>query len=217
MKTRMKTKLRRRLGISTVITTIIILVASVVLAASIVLYSGSLIQSKTAIEGITITGVKLFVHDNEDGKAANGLAWGAFGVRNSGDKIVSLDKISIRGNDVGFSNWYSNKTVTDGTFDSVYTFPGWAGTGGNLTRQSGSVTCETSATVPVVQVAVDSVGFCADAQSGALSLGLGERAVIYFKTGNGTLTPSDAGATTTVSIFAGNAGAPFSVTVKGQS
>ena len=217
----MKTKLRRRLGISTVITTIIILVASVVLAASIVLYSGSLIQSQTAIEGITISGVKLFVHDNSDGLAANGLAWGAFGVRNSGDKVVSLDKISVRGNDVGFSNWFSNKTVTDATFDSVYTFPGWLGTagtpgGGSLVKQSASVTCDGAAD-PDVQVAVNSVGFCADSQSGALSLGLGERAVIYFKMGNGTLTPTDAGATTTISIFAGNAGAGFSIAVKGQS
>ncbi len=214
MITRMNT--RRRLGISTVITTIIILVASVVLAASIVLYSGSLIQSQTAIEGITISGVKLFVHDNSDGLAANGLAWGAFGVRNSGDKVLSLDKISVRGNDVGFSNWYSNKTVTDATFDSVYTFPGWLGTTGSLVKQSASVTCDGAAD-PDVQVAVNSVGFCADSQSGALSLGLGERAVIYFKMGNGTLTPTDAGASTTISIFAGNAGAPLSVTVKGQS
>jgi len=216
MKTRMKTKLRRRLGISTVITTIIILVASVVLAASIVLYSGSLIQSQTAIEGITISGVKLFVHDNVDLTAPDGLAWGAFGVRNSGDKIVSLDKISIRGNDVGFSNWYSNKTVTDATFDSVYTHPGWLGTTGSLVKESAAVTCDGAAD-PDIQVAVDSTGFCADQQIGALSLGLGERAVIYFKMGNGTLTSSDAGASTTVSIFAGNAGAPLSVTVKGQS
>jgi len=215
MITRMKTKLRRRLAISTVITTIIILVASVVLAASIVLYSGSLIQSKTAIEGITITGVKLFVHDNLDGKAANGLAWGAFGVRNSGDKIVSLDKISIRGNDVGFSNWFSNKTVTDGAFDSVYIHPGWLGTGGSLVKDT-SLGCNADDGADVM-VNLGGEDFCADAQSGSLSLGLGERALIYFKLGNATLTPTDAGATTTVSIFAGNAGAPFSVTVKDQS
>ncbi len=184
------------------------------LAASIVLYSGSLIQSQTAIEGITISGVKLIVHDNANLKAPDGLAWGAFGVRNSGDKIVSLDKISIRGNDVGFSNWFSNKTITDTTFDSVYTHPGWNNTNGFLKGET-AATCS-SVTVDV-EILVDTVGFCANAQSGALSLGLGERAVIYFKMGNGTLTPSDAGASTTVSIFAGNAGAPLSVTVKGTS
>jgi len=214
MEIRMKTKLRRRLGISTVITTIIILVASVVLAASIVLYSGSLIQSQTAIEGITISGVKLFVHDNANGKAPDGLAWGAFGVRNSGDKIVSLDKITIRGNDVGFSNWFSNKTVTDATFDSVYTHPGWNNTNGFLTGET-AATC--SAVQVDVEIVLDSIGFCANKQSGSLSLDLGERAVIYFKLGNGTLSPTDAGASTTVGIFAGNAGAPLSITVQGQS
>jgi len=209
----MKTKLRRRLGISTVITTIIILVASVVLAASIVLYSGSLIQSQTAIEGITISGVKLYVHDNANSRAPDGLAWGAFGVRNSGDKIVSLDKISIRGNDVGFSSWYSNKTVTDATFDSVYIHPGWLGTTGSLIKDT-SLGCNADG-VADVMVNIDGEDFCADSQSGALSLDIGERAVIYFKLGNGTLTPTDAGASTTVSIFAGNAGAPLSITVKG--
>jgi len=117
MKARMKTKLRRKRGISTVITTIIILVASVVLASGVVLYSTSLFQTGTQTETIAITGVKVFVHATDP----NGLAWGAFGVRNSGDKILSLDKISIRGNDVGFSDWYSNKTVTQKTFDSIYT------------------------------------------------------------------------------------------------
>jgi len=186
-----------------------------VLAASIVLYSGSLIQSQTAIESISITGVKLFVHDNADGTAPDGLAWGAFGVRNNGDKIVSLDKISIRGNDIGFSNWYSNKTVTDGAFDAVKTHPGWLGTGGSLTKAT-SLGCNADDGADVM-VNIGTEGFCADAQSGSLSLGLGERAVIYFKMGNGTLTSSDAGASTTVSIFAGNAGAPLSITVKGQS
>jgi len=210
MKTRMKTKLRRRLGISTVITTIIILVASVVLGSGVVLYSTSLFQSGTLTETISITGVKVWVHATD----SKGLAWGAFGVRNSGDKILSLDKISIRGNDVGFSSWYSNKTVTQAAFDSVYTHPGWNNTNGFLTG-------ETAATCSGVQVDVEITlggeGFCADAQTGPLSLGLGEKAVVYFKLGNGTLTTLDSGANTNVSIFAGKAGAPLAVTVKAQS
>ena len=80
----MKTKLRRRLGISTVITTIIILVASVVLAAGVVLYATSLFQTGTLTENISITGVKIYVHADDSA----GLAWGAFGVRKSGDKII---------------------------------------------------------------------------------------------------------------------------------
>ena len=210
MKARMKTKLRRRRGISTVITTIIILVASVVLASGVVLYSTSLFQTGTQTETIAITGVKVFVHATD----SNGLAWGAFGVRNSGDKILSLDKISIRGNDVGFSDWYSNKTVTTKTFDSIYTHPGWSNVAGGLTTQT-AATC--SSVTPIVEINFGDEGFCANAQTGPLSLGLGEKAIVYFKLGNGTLTTLDAGSNTNVSIFAGKAGAPLSVTVKAQT
>jgi len=210
MNSRMKTKLRRRLGISTVITTIIILVASVVLGSGVVLYSTSLFQSGTLTETISITGVKVWVHATD----SKGLAWGAFGVRNSGDKILSLDKISIRGNDVGFSSWYSNKTVTQAAFDSVYTHPGWNNTNGFLVGET-AATC--SGVQVDVEIDLDGEGFCANAQTGPLGLGLGEKAVIYFKLGNSTLTTLDSGANTNLSIFAGKAGAPISITVKAQS
>jgi len=210
MNARMKTKLRRRLGISTVITTIIILVASVVLGSGVVLYSTSLFQSGTLTESISITGVKVFVHATDP----EGLAWGAFGVRNSGDKILSLDKISIRGNDIGFSSWYSNKTVTQATFDSVYKHPGWNGTKGFLTHET--VSCGV-ANAADVEILLGTEGFCANAQTGPLSLGLGEKAVVYFKLSNGTITTLDSGANTNVSIFAGKAGAPFAITVKAEA
>jgi len=54
-------------------------------------------------------------------------------------------------------------------------------------------------------------------QTGPLSLGLGEKAVVYFQLGNGTLTTLDSGANTNISIFAGKAGAPFAITVKAES
>jgi len=207
----METKLRRRLGISTVITTIIILVASVVLAAGVVLYATSLFQTGTLTESISITGVKVYVHATD----TNGLAWGAFGVRNSGDKILSLDKISIRGNDVGFSSWYSNKTVTQAAFDSVYIHSGWNNTAGFMVRDTG-LTCGADNSVEVM-IDIGGEGFCADAQTGPLSLGIGEKAVVYFKVSNGTLTTLDSGANTNVNIFAGKAGAPLAVTVKAES
>ena len=209
MKTRMKTKLRRRLGISTVITTIIILVASVVLGSGVVLYSTSLFQSGTLTETISITGVKVYVHATDSA----GLAWGAFGVRNSGDKILSLDTISVRGNNIGFSSWFSNKTVETATFDSVYKFPGWDTDPSNGTMTKETVTCGSA----TVQIALGGAGFCANAQTGPLSLGLGEKAVVYFQLSNGTLTTLDSGVSTNVNIFAGKAGAPLAVTVKAEA
>jgi len=208
----MKTKLRRRLGISTVITTIIILVASVVLAAGVVLYATSLFQTGTLTENISITGVKIYVHATDDA----GLAWGAFGVRNSGDKILSLDTISVRGDNIGFSSWYSNKTVTQAAFDSVYKFPGWFLIGGfpNGTMIQEAPSCAGS---QKVRITLGGEGFCANAQEGPLSLGLGEKAVVYFQLSNGTLTELDSGVTTNVNIFAGKAGAPLAVTIKAET
>jgi len=176
-----------------------------------VLYATSLFQTGTLTENISITGVKVYVHATDDA----GLAWGAFGVRNSGDKILSLDKISVRGDDIGFSSWFSNKTITQATFDSVYKFPGWEPAGGphNGTLIQETVTCGTS----TIRIALTTEGFCANAQEGPLSLGLGEKAIIYFQLSNGTLTELDAGVTTNVNIFAGKAGAPLSVSVKGES
>jgi len=208
----MKSKLRRRLGISTVITTIIILVASVVLAAGVVLYATSLFQTGTLTESISITGVKVYVHATDPA----GLAWGAFGVRNSGDKILSLDKISIRGNDIGFSSWFSNKTVETATFDSVYKFPGWDTPLNGTMKQEAAANCGPGG-VGKIKIALGGEGFCAIAQTGPLSLGLGEKAVVYFQVSNGTLTTLDSGVTTNVNIFAGKAGAPLAVTVKAET
>ncbi len=59
--------------------------------------------------------------------------------------------------------------------------------------------------------------FNATASTGSLGLNTGDTAVIYFKVNNGTLTTLDAGATTTVGIFAGVAGGPLSISIVGQS
>ncbi len=56
-----------------------------------------------------------------------------------------------------------------------------------------------------------------DAGTGPVSLTPGSSAVIYFKLTNGTLTSLDSGLNTSVSIFAGQAGAPQSVTIQGKS
>ena len=95
-------------ALSTVLTTIIILVASVVLATGVVLYGTSLFQTSTQQESISVSGVKLWTNSGED----IGYTWGAFAVRNSGDKILSVDKITIRGVDVPFAQWYPDVNVT---------------------------------------------------------------------------------------------------------
>jgi len=58
----MQTKLSKKRAISTVLTTVIILVASVVLAAGVVLYGTSLFQGGTQTENISVSETKIWVH-----------------------------------------------------------------------------------------------------------------------------------------------------------
>jgi hypothetical protein len=208
----MKTKLSKSRALSTVLTTVIILVASVVLGSGVVLYGASLFQGGTQQESISVSGVKVWVHATD----TNGLAWGAAGVRNTGDKVLSVDKIQIRGTDIPFTQWYPDNTVTAALFQKALEHPGWSGAAGMLTTDDPDTLCTNT-----VEVDLDDTGgedpICANAGTGPISLTPGSSAIIYFKLNNGTLTTLDSGANTSVNIFAGKTGAPQSVTIQGQS
>jgi len=204
----MKTKLSRKRAISTVLTTVIILVSSVVLGSGVVLYGTSLFQSGTQQEAITASGIKIWVHTD----ATEGLAWGAAKVRNTGDKVVSVDKIQIRGADVPFSQWYPDTTVNSTTFQQALNFTGWSGVAGLMANSTGICGGEN------LQIRIFAEGdICANVASGPVSLSPGQAGIIYFKLTNGTITSLDSGASTSVNVYAGKAGAPQTVTVEGRT
>ena len=101
-------KRRGNVGPSEVIIVIMALTGSVILASGVVLYGTTLFQGGAQQEAITVSGIKMWVH----GTAGDGLAWGAFAVRNSGDKVLSVDRISVRGTDIPFEQWYADNNVT---------------------------------------------------------------------------------------------------------
>lgn len=207
----MKTKLSKNRALSTVLTTVIILVASVVLGSGVVLYGASLFQGGTQQESISVSNVKVWVHATD----SNGLAWGAAGVRNTGDKVVSVDKIQIRGADVPFTHWYTDTTVTASVFQLALNHTGWNGQYiakiGNCSGNSEIVAIDPDSSGSVTEC------IAANAGTGPVSLTPGSSAVIYFQLTNGTLTSLDSGASASVNIFAGKTGAPQSVTIQGKS
>ncbi len=211
----MKTKLSKKRAISTVLTTVIILVSSVVLGSGVVLYGTSLFQGASQTEEITIAGTKLWVHSSDPA----GIAWGATTVRNSGDKVLSLDKITVRGVEIPFSQWYVDTTLSTTQYSSALNFTGWVNNptpstgGGPALIKHG--TCVGNVNYLCNEIA-DAIGIEGVQATGSVGLGTGDTAVIYFKVNNGTLTSLDAGATTTVGIFAGVAGAPLSISIVGQ-
>jgi len=207
----MKTKLSKKRAISTVLTTVIILVASVVLGSGVVLYGTSLFQGAGQAESIAVTGVKIWVHASDD----KGIAWGAAAIRNSGDKIVAVDQITVRGVDIPISQWYVDNTLTSTLFQASLNHTGWVntnpGTDGPSMIKNGD--CDTGHT-EYFCIDQGSAGILnATAATGSVSLNTGGTAIIYFKVNNGTLTPLDAGSSTTVAVFAGITGGPKSITV----
>ena len=217
--------IRRSKAISTVLTTMIILVAAIVLATGVVIYGTSLFQTGAQQEAITIQGVSMWVNATN----SSGVAWGAVGVRNSGDKLVSVDTIQIRGVSIPFSNWYVDKSqtrVTTENFQSQFKHNGTDLTNLHELRDSvdasSTVTtsCPTSVTLTddnTIETDFDGAGskptICLLQASGPTSLNPGEKLIVYFKVPHGVIGPVDSGSATSVSLFAGKTGAPTSVTI----
>ncbi len=222
----MKTKLKKR-AISTILTTVIILVASVVLGSGVVLYGTSLFQSSTLTESIVVSGTKVWV-DPTDSGGQGGHAWGAAGIRNNGDKIVSFDKISVRGIDVPFTSWFVTTNQTQASVENTQASFSHSGVAfyeitGEMGDTQGTLTtavpegCTSGDFANEIIIDVDGDGsaptMCLLQQTGPISLSPGDRAVVYFQVINNTLNPIDAGANTSVNLFAGKTGAPLSLTV----
>jgi len=212
----MKTRLSKKRAISTILTTVIILVSSVVLGSGVVLYGTSLFQGSTLTEQLTVTGAKLWVEPADD----NGHAWGAAGLRNSGDKAIQVDKITVRGVDVPFTDWFATTVQAEASVANVnaaFNHTNGYNTGGEMNDASGALgnpaPCTSDNQPDQIIMNVGDVDMCLQRLSGPIGLDPGDRAVVYYKVINGTINTIDAGANTSVNIFAGKTGAPLSLTI----
>ena len=203
----------KRKGISTVIATVIILVASVVLGSGVVLYGTSLFQTAAQEQSIEVTGTQIWVNATD----TLGDTWGAAGIRNNGDQILSVDTISLKGKTVPFSSWYfdtDQTRVTQTNYQSNFVHEGTSGVG---TIMNNSTSVDAGCTTPLVLdfdgAGVGAPTLCMAQGTGPIGLSPGERAVVYFQLPQEVITPLDAGASTTLQIFAGKAGAPLSAII----
>jgi len=193
------------------------MVASIVLASGVVLYGTTLFQGGAQQESITVSGIKMWVH----GTDAKGLAWGAFTVRNTGDKVLSVDRIAVRGTDVPFAQWFPDADVTSDIIQQPMNFTGWSNDDGKLKNDTAAKTwCDAntvgSTMALEIQTGAATVSdgyFCAKPGAGPIGLDPGEAAIIYFRVNNGTISSVDGGATTSISVFAGKSGAPQSIAI----
>lgn len=195
---------------------IMILTTSIILSGGVVLYGASLFQGGAQQEAISVTGVEVWVY----GSVSDSLAWGAFSVRNTGDKVLSVDRIIVRGTDVPFAQWYPDTSVTSTIIQQPMNFPGWSNNNGLLNNDT-SANCSPSTTMELVlqpSASPASDGwFCANAATGPIVLDPNHAAIIYFRLNNGTISGMDGGATANVSVFAGKTGAQQSTNIASKT
>ena len=215
--------LTRRKGISTVLTTVIILVASVVLGSASGLYGTSLFQTAAQQDNIAVSGIQVWVNATD----STGDAWGAAGVRNNGERIISVDTIQVRGTTVPLSNWYFDKDqtrVSVNNFQSEYVHEGTSGAGTlmkDTVDAGGAVTTACGAAFPdgtTLEIDFDDAGtqetLCLQQASAPIALNPGDRMIVYFQVPTGKITPIDSGASASLNIFAGKTGAPLAITIQ---
>lgn len=213
--------LRNRKAISTVLTTVIILVASVVLGSGVVLYGTSLFQSGAQQDSIAVSGMNVWVNATD----STGDAWGAAGVRNNGEKIISVDTIQVRGTTVPISNWYVDKDPTRVTVTNFQTSYVHEGTGGADTLMRDTIeaggTVTSSCTTPdatTLEIDLDDSGplptLCLVQATAPIALSPGDKMIVYFQIPSGKITPIDSGASASLNIFAGKTGAPLAITIQ---
>jgi len=102
----MKDFLKNKKGLSTVITTLIILVVSVLLATVVTFYAINVTTTRVQEEALHLT--KPHVWYNTTG----GWAQAAIVLVNTGGKDMVIDKISVRGQESNWSNVYYWRTNT---------------------------------------------------------------------------------------------------------
>jgi hypothetical protein len=214
-----QTRTKNRKAISAVLTTIIILVASIVLGTSVVIFSTGLFQTGGQQQAVQVQGLKGWVANN----FTAGYSWGAFAIKNTGDKMVPISSITLRGTTVPYVNWYAdlNQTHTSGNFQSQFISTGINSQGNMQTNVSyttstcptyngiaaspNEITISENGTADTIPGPYSRVMLCLQPQSGPIALPPGNIAVIYFKNPTGLYGTTDAGVTSTISVQAGTA------------
>jgi len=216
-----------RRAISVVMTTMIILVASVVLGTGVVIYGTSLFQTGGQQQSIVSQGIKLWVNSTVQG--STNYAWGAAAIRNNGDVLASVNTIQIRGASVPFNAWFVNSTqsvMNSGTnFQSQFNLtktdqngnPIGSAANGGVVSPAATCTQSTRGVLPFTTFLIDedgagtSIPLCFVQQTGPISLNPGDAMIIYFKAPSSIFKSLDSGSVVTIGIFAGKVGAPQTI------
>ena len=189
---------KQRKGISTVLTTLIVVVASVVLGSAVTLFGTSLFQSGVQQQSLAVSGDRVFID------SAGTEAIGAFVVRNTGDKVIGIDTVTVRGTPVPFGSWWYNNTATNLATLSAK----------ELAFVTTPATFQCTACIEFTDA---TTGIDAAQATGPVLLKTGQIMILYYNIPDGKITSADLGASVSVGVFAGTATAVKTVTVQSDT
>lgn len=187
-----------RKGVSLVLTTLIIVAAAVTISTTLILFTTSFITKSSAIPSMRVTNTNYWINST-----ANAV-WGAASIRNSGDSLLQITDIIVRGNSVPFPDWYididQNRVTLDNSQRQLF-YPGNDGSG-MLKDSVGSV--DTGPNIIDIDLdkspATTSDRIALSKASGSFFLKSGERAIIYFRVPGGILGSQDIGESASMNI-----------------
>jgi hypothetical protein len=172
----MKGFLKSKKGLSTVVTTLIILVVSVLLATVVTYYAINITTTRLESEDLKITKVHIWTNSS--------LAQAAFVLTNVGGRDVLLDKITVRDQSSAWTSvyyWEANVTVSSDL---------------NFTN--------TALNASTANITVQGTGRTFNQASDDIAVSSGTTMVIYIDSPD-SITVSDIGVTTRVTIHSANA------------
>ncbi|MCW3981143.1 MAG: hypothetical protein NWF11_06670 [Candidatus Bathyarchaeota archaeon] len=175
----MKQILKGEKGLSTVVTTLIILVVSVLLATVVTFYAINVTSTRVQEESLQISKQHIW-HNGTNFAEATLL------IINTGGRDLVLDKISVRGQECEWSTIYYNKTTDALTSDLSYINPNSNGTLLGKSVTSGLVTYDLARA------------------SDDLILKSGSSMIVYI-TDPDTISVNDIGTTVGLTAFTSNA------------
>jgi Archaeal Type IV pilin, N-terminal len=175
----MKSILKNRLALSTVVTTLIILVVSVLLAGVVTYFAINVTSTRVQEESLQLT--KLHVWYDSGSSAAQG----AFMIINTGGRDVVINKITVRGQQATWTNVYTK--VAAPTDDLAF-----------------SSTLTTDNKYYTMTGGVSTAGSAMTAASGDITLASGDSMVVYINSPD-SITINDIGLTVGITVFTSQA------------
>ena len=180
----MKNILKNRWALSTVVTTLIILVVSVLLAGVVTYFAINVTSTRVQEESLHLTKQHIWYAANDTGYSAEA----ALMIINTGGRDIVLDKVTVRGQEVSWTNVFYNVTTEsisdDLAFSSTLTDGGsiTVGSAYIFTQASTDLTLESGKTMMIYIASPDSITVNDIGLTVALTVFTSQ--AMYYKEGN---------------------------------